>query len=79
MTVEELRLLSDDELKELSLQKYKTGKRKGCYTALANRAQKVRNERVGQVLPHAVNGKVPRKHSTSDRQSFLIRKIGVKK
>lgn len=79
MTVEELRLLSDDELKELSLQKYKTGKRKGCYTALANRAQKVRNERSDYVIQRIHNGKVPRKHNTSDRQSMTIRKIGVKK
>lgn len=78
-TMAELRQLSDDELKELSLQKYKSGMRKGCYTATANMAQKVRNERAGQVMPHAYNGKVPRKHSTSDRQGFITRRIGVKK
>lgn len=79
MTIDELRKLTDEELKEISLQKFKSGRRKGCYTGLANLAQKVRNERSDYVIQRIHDGKVPRKHNTSDRQSITIRKIGVKK
>lgn len=50
MTIKELRQLSDEELREISLQKNS----RGCATSDANKAQSVRQERSGYWpgIPH---------------------------
>lgn len=63
MTIDEIKKLNSEELHKLSLQKYTSGKRKGCYTWEAQMAYGERQRRAGSQATIGAGVRRPSKFS----------------